>query len=70
MKNKFIMMDTPETQKGISKLFLIAFLLGGLGIHRFMIGKAGSAILFIFTAGGLGVWWIMDLIKIYKGEFK
>ena len=51
------MMDTPETQKGISKLFLIAFLLGGLGIHRFMIGKAGSAILFIFT-----VRWLRNLV--------
>ena len=65
------MMDTPETQKGISKLFLIAFLLGGLGIHRFMIGKIWKCyFIYFYCFGGLGIWWIMDLIKIYKGEFK
>lgn len=61
-------MDTNE--KGISKFFLIAFFLGGLGVHRFMTGKPGTGVLWLLSSGGLLIGWILDLIKIYKGEWK
>ena len=43
---------------------LISALVGWLGIDRFMMGKIGTGILKLITAGGLFVWWIIDLVLI------
>jgi TM2 domain-containing membrane protein YozV len=50
--------------------FLLCFFLGCLGIHRFYVGKVGTAILQIFTFGGLGIWCLVDTIMILVGSFK
>ena len=50
--------------------FVLCLLLGGLGIHRFYVGKIGTAILMILTFGGLGLWWLIDLIIIITGKFQ
>ncbi len=53
-------------------LILIAlwFFLGAFAAHRWYAGKpVGWNILFILTAGGCGVWAIIDLVNIIKGDF-
>ena len=45
-------------------VLLISIFLGGLGIDRFLMGKIGTGILKLITLGGLGVWWLIDLILI------
>jgi TM2 domain-containing membrane protein YozV len=42
---------------------------GYLGIHRFYVGKIGTGILMILTAGGLGIWVVIDFIFIVLGKF-
>ena len=49
---------------------LLAFFLGTLGIHRFYLGKIGTAILMIVTAGGLGIWTLVDFIMAVAGVMK
>ena len=49
---------------------LLCFFLGGLGIHRFYVGKTGTGILMILTLGGLGIWIIIDFVMIVTGGFK
>jgi hypothetical protein len=48
---------------------LICFFVGALGVHRFYVGKIGTGIAMIFTLGGLGVWVLVDLIRIASGSF-
>ena len=44
--------------------------LGVFGAHRFYVGKIGTGILQLCTFGGLGLWWLYDLILIASGEFR
>ncbi len=48
---------------------LLCLFLGGLGIHRFYVGKIGTGILMILTLGGLGIWALIDLVMIIVGKF-
>jgi len=48
---------------------LLCLFLGLLGAHRFYVGKIGTAVLQIFTLGGLGIWWLIDLLTILMGSF-
>lgn len=49
---------------------LLCIFLGGFGAHRFFAGKIGTAFLMIITLGGVGIWWLVDLITIAVGKFK
>lgn len=48
----------------------LAALLGPFGAHRFYLGKPESGALMALTLGGLGVWWLYDLILVASGSFR
>ena len=50
--------------------FLLCFFFGGLGIHRFYVGKIGTGIVWILTLGVLGIGVLVDFIMIIVGAFK
>jgi serine/threonine protein kinase len=50
--------------------FILAFLFGFFGAHRFYVGKLGTAFLQLFTFGGLGIWAMIDWILILCRAFK
>ena len=43
---------------------VLSILLGTLGIDRFYLGQIGLGIGKLLTAGGCGIWWLIDLILI------
>jgi TM2 domain-containing membrane protein YozV len=49
---------------------VLSFLLGGLGIDRFYSGSVLLGVLKLFTLGGLGLWWLIDLIMLITGNYK
>jgi TM2 domain-containing membrane protein YozV len=51
-------------QKSWAVALILSIFLGGLGIDRFYLGYTGKGILKLITGGGLGIWWLIDLIRI------
>ena len=50
---------------------IMSVIFGELGVDRFIMGHVGLGILKLFTGGGLGVWWLVDVILIAtKFKFK
>ncbi|MEO5824614.1 MAG: TM2 domain-containing protein [Gemmatimonadales bacterium] len=49
---------------------ILAAILGIFGAHRFYVGRTRSAILMPLTIGGLGLWYLYDLIMISAGSFR
>lgn len=49
---------------------LLAGFLGYLGIHRFYLGYTWQGIVQLLTLGGLGIWALIDFIRILTGSLQ
>ena len=47
---------------------ILSIFLGITGGDRFYLGHTASAIGKLFTLGGLGVWWIVDIVLLLTGQ--
>ncbi|HXH55284.1 MAG TPA: DUF4864 domain-containing protein [Gammaproteobacteria bacterium] len=58
-----------DSTKSASIVLLLCIFLGNFGIHRFYVGKIATGILMLFTFGGLGIWYLIDLAFIISNKF-
>jgi len=64
-------MNKIGTEKTILPTFLLFLILSWpFAAHRFYLRRYASAVLFIITFAGFGIWWIVDFILIVTGNMK
>src|SRR2546427_4865093 len=57
-----------DRSRGVT--LVLAFFGGMFGLHRFYTGRVQSGIWMALTFGGLGIWYLYDLILVATGEFR
>lgn len=57
-----------DKSRGIA--LMLSVVLGMVGAHRFYVGKTGTGLLQIVTLGGLGIWYLVDVVTIASGGFR
>ncbi|MEE8571891.1 MAG: TM2 domain-containing protein [Gemmatimonadota bacterium] len=60
--------DISDRSRGVA--LILGGVLGWAGGHRFYAGKNLTGVLMLCTMGGLGIWWLYDMILITAGAFK
>ena len=65
----YVAPEVPVETKDWLTTFLLCLFCGGLGVHRYYVGKIGTGILYTLTAGLFGIGYLVDFIKILCGKF-
>ena len=59
-----------KSKKNYLVTVLLAWFLGGFGVHRFYTGHIAYGIIQLLTGGGCGIWTLIDFINLCFGNYK
>ena len=62
--------ETNLPQREFLITLILSVFVGYLGIDRMYLGKIGTGILKLITAGGFGLWWLIDIVIIAAGGMR
>ncbi len=57
-----------DRSRGVA--LLLAFFGGVFGLHRFYVGRVQSGAYMCLTLGGMGIWYLYDLVVTAAGELR
>ena len=60
----------PVSKRSRGVALVLGVVGGWLGMHRFYVGKPGTGLAMLCTLGGLGMWWLYDLVLLAAGDFR
>ena len=63
-------MEQKTSDKDWIITLVLAIVVGTIGIDRFYTGSILLGVFKLLTVGGLGIWWIIDLILLVTGNYK
>ncbi|HYT04742.1 MAG TPA: NINE protein [Gemmatimonadales bacterium] len=60
--------NVSERSRGVA--LALAVLGGVFGLHRFYTGRVQSGVIMCLTLGGMGMWYLYDVVVIAAGDFE
>jgi len=60
--------EVSERSRGVA--LVLGFFGGFFGLHRFYVGKNKTGVGMLVTLGGMGIWWLYDMVLLVTGEFR
>jgi hypothetical protein len=60
---------TPVSERSRGVALALAIAGGVFGLHRFYVGRTQSAIWMCLTLGGMGIWYLYDIVIVAAGDF-
>ena len=60
---------TPVSERSRGLALGLALVGGMFGLHRFYTGRAQSGIWMCLTLGGMGIWYLYDVVVVAAGDF-
>jgi hypothetical protein len=73
LKNKETYIDMTKRVVKVNWVvcLVMSVVFGWFGVDRFIMGKVGTGLLKLITFGGIGIWWLVDVILIAtKHDYK
>ena len=64
----YVAPEVPVETKDWLTTFLLCLFLGGLGVHRYYVGKIGTGILYTLTAGLFGIGYLLTLSRFFAAS--
>lgn len=59
----------PTSPKSKAVVLPLCIFLGMFGVHRYYVGKIGTGVIWMLTAGFFGIGWIVDIFTVALGGF-